>query len=129
MDDHISHLKKVHLSIRSISGSGQKVVELLPVSTELIVGLHPEGLTIFESKLMDKQAGEEFRLHFSRQNRHAMLGHITIPLPPGTNQDDDVEILVKIAKVSQPSNREVVKAMADLAGGGCGSDCDCGCGH
>lgn len=128
MDDHITHLDKVVLSIRSVSRSGQKVVELLPVSTELIVGLHPQGLAPLETMLMDRKVGDEIRLQFSRQNWRAMMGHVTIPLPPDTGKNDDAEIVVKIAKISQPSNREVVKAMAGLAGS-CGGDCDCGCGH
>jgi hypothetical protein len=128
MDDHINHLNKVSLSIRSINRSGQKVLELLPISTELIVGLNPEGLAPFECELMNKKTGDEIRLKCSRKNWRAMMGHISIPLPPETSQNDEAEIIVKIAKIDKPSNREVVKAMANLAGG-CGSDCDCGCGH
>ena len=128
MDNHISHLDKVSLSIRSTNTSGKKVVELLPISTEVIVGLHPEGLAPVETKLMDKKVGDEIRFKCSRKNWRTAMGHISIPLPPETDQNSEAEIVIKIAKIGKPSNREVVKAMAGLAGG-CGSDCDCGCGH
>lgn len=128
MEDQISHLDKVSLSIRSTNRSGHKILELFPISTELIVGLHPEGLAPFESELMDKKTGDEIRLKLSRKNWRAIMGHITIPLPPDAHNNDESEIIVKIAEISKPSNREVIKAMANLASG-CGSDCDCGCGH
>jgi hypothetical protein len=125
----VESLQKIALSIKA--GTSQYVMDLTPKypKIEFIFGLGPAGMTPFEYELADRAAGDSVSFHVNRKNFHSFFEHINpsvIDLFDGRN---DVYLQVCIDAVTPAENKEVVKAMAEMAAhGGVGCDCGCGCG-
>jgi hypothetical protein len=125
----VENLKKIALSIQA--GTSQDTTDLIPKHPqfEFIFGLGPEGMTPFEYELADRTEGESTLLHLQKKDFCGFFEHINPPLMDLFDGRDDVYLKVNIEAVRTAENREVVKAMADIATlGGAGCDCGCGCG-
>ena len=120
----IDNLKKITLSVEA--GTAPDSMDLTPQSSqfEFIYGLGISGLTPFEIHLADKTVGEEVRLHINREEiqqvfQHLILFPLNLPEHLG-----DFYLKLKIIKVSRAEQREVIKALAEIAN--CEDYC---CGH
>ena len=124
----VENLKKITLSIQA--GTSQGTMDLTPKYPEIefIFGLGPEGMTPFEYRLAHKAEGEAVLIHLKKKDFYSFFEHLSPPLMDLFGGRDDVYLKVNIDTVTPPENREIVKAMADMAArGGAGSDCGCGC--
>ena len=124
----IENLKKITLSIQA--GMSQNTMNLTPKypKVEFIFGLGPEGMTPFEYELADKTEGESILLHLKKEDFFSFFEHLNPPLTVLFDGRDDVYLKINIDAVTPAENREIVKALADLAAhGGAGCDCGCGC--
>ena len=125
----VEHLKKIILKIQA--GTSPDNMNLTPQSPQFnfIFGLAPEGMTPFEYKLVDKVENDEVQLHLKAASLGTFFEHLNPPIRDLMKDRDEIYLNVKIAGISKAENREVVKAMAEMAGhGGGGCDCGCGCG-
>ena len=128
--EKIESLKKVSLKIAAANTPEEMGLTTEPVPFEFIFGTGVNGITPFEYALVDKEPGEQFQFTVQGQDFHRFFEHLT----PSMHQivghcDSDVYVQGHVEKVSTPSNREIVKAMAGLSGCGdgcCGDEC---CGH
>lgn len=109
------HMKKVFVSAE-MDGTDQ------PFSFEFIYGVAPHGLTPLEMMLADKGEGDELKLELSQAQIQEVFGHIGFLIP--TIRQDPVIMHLKVERVEEPDQREVIKAMAEAA-----SSCDCCGGH
>ena len=124
----VENLKKIALSIQA--GMSQDTMDLTPKypGIEFIFGLGPEGMTPFEYELADKTEGESILLHLKKEDFFSFFEHLNPPLTVLFDGRDDVYLKINIDAVTPAENREIVKALADLAAhGGAGCDCGCGC--
>ena len=94
---------------------------------EFIFGLGTEGMTPFEYELADRTEGESAMFHLKKEYFNRFFEHLNPPLLDLFDGRDDVYLKVNIESVRPAENREVVKAMADMAAHG-GAGCGCGCG-
>jgi hypothetical protein len=95
-----------------------------PVSYNFIYGIGNKGLSPFEFALADKKAGDILNLHLRAEEMPSFFQHLVIPqlaLPDGTSA---FYLKVRVVEVSEPDQREIIKAMADAVE--CGDSC---CGH
>jgi hypothetical protein len=122
--EKIEVLKKITLSVEA--GTAPDATDLTPQSSqfEFIYGLGISGLTPFEIQLADKTVGEEIHLHISREEipqvfQHLLLFPLNLP-----EHLDAIYLKLKITKVIQADQREVIKALAEMAN--CEDHC---CGH
>jgi hypothetical protein len=124
----VENLKKIILSIQA--GTSQDTMDLSPKypKIEFIFGLGLEGMTPFEYELADKTEGESVLLHLRKEDFYSFFEHLNPPLTDLFDGKADVYLKVNINAVTTAENREIVKAMAAMAGhGGAGCDCGCGC--
>ena len=124
----IENLKKIALSIQA--GTSQYTMDLTPKYPEIefIFGLGLEGMTPFEYELAGRTEGESILLHLKKEDFYSFFEHLNPPITDLFDGRDDVYLKVNIDVVTLAENREIVKAMADLAAhGGAGCDCGCGC--
>ena len=124
----VEDLKKITLSI--MAGKLQDTINLTPGHPEIefIFGLGPEGMTPFEYELVGKAEGESVLLHLKKEDVFSFFEHLNPLFNDLFAGEDDVYLQVKILAVTPAENREIVKAMADMAAhGGAGCDCGCGC--
>jgi len=124
----VENLKKIILSIQA--GTSQYTMDLTPKypKVEFIFGLGLEGMMPFEYELADKTEGESVLLHLRKEDFYSFFEHLNPPLMDLFEGRDEVYLKVNINAVTTAENREIVKAMAAMAGhGGVGCDCGCGC--
>jgi hypothetical protein len=127
--DKVENLKKITVTIQA--GTEPDDMKLTPQTPQFsfIFGLGPEGMTPFEYELVDKTQNDEVQLHLQEASLTTFFEHLNPPIWDLMQDRDEIYLSVKIAGIENADNREVVKAMADMAGhGGGGCDCGCGCG-
>jgi hypothetical protein len=123
----VENLKKITLSIQA--GTSQDTMDFTQKYPEIefIFGLGQEGMTPFEYELADKAEGESVLLHLKKEDFSSFFEHLYLPLMDLVDVRNDVYLKVKIDAVTPAENKEIIKAMADMAAHG-GAACDCGCG-
>lgn len=124
----ISPLQKVTLAI----GAAPRQEEV-SLSAEggfsFIFGAAPRGLCQFENKLAEHHSGENVSFSLTQEQIHEFFGHLFLPLKTYLQMEIMAQLLffkVKIIRVEEPEQREIIAAMKDYLGGGCGG-CGCGC--
>ena len=122
----VENLKKITLSFQA--GNSPNSMDLSPKCPDFafIFGLGPEGMTPFEYELVDKTEGEEVMVNLSKKTFGKFFEHLNPPLMDLFEDRDNVNLKAKIVSVAAADNREVVKAIANVAAYG-ESGCDCGC--
>jgi hypothetical protein len=125
--NNVENLKQITLSIQA--GTSKDTMELTPMypKIEFIFGLGSQGMTPFEYELVGKAEGERVLLHLSNENYYRFFEHLNPFLMDLFKGRHDVYIEVTIDAVTPADNRNIVKAMADMAAHS-GIGCDCGCG-
>jgi hypothetical protein len=119
----VAPLKKLSLAL-SIGNSLASINITQPMS--FIFGIGVNGLTHFEYMLAGKQIGNEVIFQFNKNDAPHQFGHLHKFLPVTLPDDGPVDLKIVITDISEPAQREIIKAMAEVAA--CGSDCGCGCG-
>ena len=125
----IENLKKITLSVQA--GTSQDTMNLNPEypGLEFIFGLGSGGMIPFEYELVDKVEGESVLIQLKREDFHRFFEHLNPPLMDLFDIKNNIYLKVKIDAVTSAENKEIIKAMADMAAhGGAGCDCGCGCG-
>ncbi len=125
----VEPLKKITLTIQA--GTSPDNMDLTPQTPQFsfIFGLAPEGMTPFEYKLVDKIENDEVLLHLKEASVGTFFEHLNPPIWDLMKGRGEIYLNLKITGISDAGNREVIKAMAAMAGhGGGGCDCGCGCG-
>lgn len=123
----VTNLKKITLSLKA--GTSKDSMNLTPKYSglEFIFGLGSGGMTPFEYELVDKAEGESVLINLKKEVFCSFFEDLDPPLMDLFDVRDQVYLKVKIDAVAPAENREIVKAMADMAAHG-GAECDCGCG-
>ena len=125
----IENLKKITLSLQA--GTSQDIMNLTPrhPGFEFIFGLGSGGMTPFEYELVDKVEGQSVLIHLKKEGLHSFFEHLNPPLMDLFDVRNNLYLKVKIDAVTPADNREIIKAMAEMAAHGeAGCDCGCGCG-
>lgn len=120
-----SGLQKISLGIQA--GSDPENMNLIsnPIPLEIIFGIGQEGLTPLEYALSEKSKGETARVHLSREEIPGFFEH-NLPLElVNPKFPNSIDVRIRIEAISPAEAREVIQAMAALAGD---CQCDCGCG-
>jgi len=122
--EKIEVLKKIILSVEAGTAPDSMDLTPQPSQFEFIYGLGTSGLTPFEIQLADKTVGQEVQLHMSREDIPQVFQHLVffpLNLP---EHADSFYLKLKIKSVLQADQREVIKALAEIAN--CEDHC---CGH
>ena len=121
--EKIETLKKVTLSMEA--GTTPEAMDLTPQPSlfEFIYGLGAKGLTPIEFHLADKTVEDEVRLQINGEQVPQVFQHLILP-PIKIPEDADVLYLrCRVMEITPAEQREVIKALAEIAD--CGDDC-CG---
>lgn len=125
----IAPLTKVSLSIDKISKNMNPVTSSQSVHFEFVYGIATEGLTAFELTLSDKVPGDRVNIQIEPSQARPYFEHLLPPLLEAFNSELPSHLNIEVTSVSQVSDRELVRALAEKnEGGGCGGGCECGCG-
>jgi len=123
-DSKIDNLKKITLSLEA--GTTPDSKDLNPQSSEFefIFGLGTAGLTPFEFELADKTVGDEVHLHINQEEMPQVFQHLILPPINIPEHLDSFYLKFRVIKVIPADQREVIKALAEIAN--CDDHC---CGH
>jgi hypothetical protein len=123
-DEKVGHLKKI--SVRMEAGKHAETMDLTrePVPCDFIYGTGMQGLSPFEFELADKRAGDILTVHLRGEEIPRFFEHLCIPQLTILEGVSAFYLRVRIVEVSEPDQREIIKAMAEAAA--CGDSC---CGH
>ena len=122
--EKIEILKKITLSVEAGTAPDSMDLTLQSSQFEFIYGLGTSGLTPFEIQLADKTVGEEIQLHMSREEIPQVSQHLVFLSLNLPEHADSFYLKLKIKSVLQADQREVIKALAEIAN--CEDHC---CGH
>jgi hypothetical protein len=122
----VENLKKITLQLEAGTTPEEMCLPLPSAEFKFIFGLGPTGMSPFEYQLVDKAEGQTILIQLKREEIQRIFEHLHPPIMNLFEEYDALYLKVKIFKIEQPDNIEVVKAMAEMAGHHEG--CDCGCG-
>jgi hypothetical protein len=113
--EKIDHLKKVSLLLEAES-------QTTPL--EFIFGIGSEGLAPLEFELAGKKEGDTLALQLRGKDLTETFEHLMIPALDSLEGRESFVLKVRVERVSPADQKEVIKAMAEIAS--CGDHC---CGH
>ena len=122
----VENLKKVTLQLQAGTTAGH--MDLTPAASEFefIFGIGPSGMSPFEYQLVDKTAGEEIGIQVKKEELYSLFEHLHPPIMNLFEKQDALHLKIKILRIEQPENAEVIKALSETVSHH--HDCDCGCG-
>jgi hypothetical protein len=120
----VGPLKKISLLLEAGTGPDKLDLSLEPIPFEFILGVGSQGLSPFEFQLADKKEGDGLSMNIRVEELSDLFQHLLIPSLAIPESISEIYLNVKIVKVSQADPKEVIKAMAEVAG--CQDHC---CGH
>lgn len=128
----INNLSKVNLELRIISSTmGRSDNQIPPFHISCIVGVAPEGLSPFETIIMQQSPGDTVAASVPRAQSSEFFGHIYKQVCTQLKTSELPEIYdleINIITAGRCEERDVIKAMAQSLGHSCGGgSCDCGC--
>ena len=123
----VENLKKVTLHLEAVVNAGR--MDLTPAASqfEFIFGIGPVGMCPFEYQLVNKTAGEEIGIQIKKQELSSLFEHLHPPIMNLFEKQDALHLNIKILRIEQPENTEVIKALSESAAHHHGCDCGCGC--
>jgi hypothetical protein len=122
----IQNLSKVSLSIEAGSTADRFELTPQPVPHEIIFGIGAGGLSPFEFQIGGLSVGDELVMQVAGEGCRVFGPGQAPPVPLGAG-GGDVFLRVRVTAVTRAGDREIVKAMAEMAAcSDCGGDC---CGH
>lgn len=125
----VSPLKKVSLAVAA--ASQQDAVESAEEHLfSFIYGAASRGLCPFEIQLADRYPGETLDFKLNRDDVHDFFGHLFMSLKSSLALHilpQQLHFHVAINLIEKAEDFEIVTAMKEYLGSGCGGGCDCGC--
>lgn len=125
----ISPLKKVSLAVTA--AYQQDSAELAEERYfSFIYGAASGGLCPFEIQLADKRPGEALDLALNQNEIHDFFGHLLMSLKNSLALHilpQQLHLRVAINTVEKAEDFEIITAMKEYLGSGCGGGCACGC--
>jgi len=119
----VGSLKKISLSIQAGSGADKENILSAPLSLEIIFGIGQEGLTPLEYALSGKAKEDTVQVVLEREEIPQFFEH-NLPFELVNPKFPEIlHVIIRIDAIGPAEGREVVQAMAALAG-----DCACSCG-
>jgi len=118
-------LKKVTISFEAGTARDQMDLTPGPQSCELVTGVGSDGFSPFEYALLGKREGDVVDLKIDSERLGEMLGHIDLPLPPSARGLDALFLTMRVERIEDVNQAELVRALAGAIRD-CGGDC---CGH
>ena len=123
----VENLKKVTLRIEA--GKTAEHMDLTPkaMEFEFIFGIGPAGMCPLEYQLINKNEGDLVLLNLKTEEIHRFIGHLRLPVLGLLEENRSFYLKATVAKIEQPDNKEVIKALAELTSHSGDSGCGCGC--
>jgi hypothetical protein len=121
---NVGPLKKITLILEAGTQTESMDLTREPVSYNFIYGIGINGLSPFEFALADKKVGDILNLHLRGEEMPTFFQHLSIPQLAVLDGVSAFFLRVRVVEVSEPDQREIIKAMAEAAA--CGDSC---CGH
>ena len=115
----IENLNRITLQLKAGRTADTMDITDSEVGCEFIYGLGTGGLTEFEYALADMHLGESIQLHIQTQQIEKFFGHIHLPVFYNVGELSSFYLNVRIQDLRKAAPREVIKAMAAIAGCGC----------
>ena len=115
----VDNLSRITLQLKAGRTADTMDISDSEVGCEFIYGLGIGGLTEFECALADMQLGQSIQLHIQTQQIKKFFGHIHLPVLYNVGELSSFYLNVRIQALRKAAPREVVKAMAAMAGCGC----------
>ena len=123
----VNHMKKITLDIWQESPEGSGTTAFGPHRVTFIFGIGANGLSGVEKIIAEKQVGDDVAVSMDSTQFQDMFGHLSCMFDKVVERGaPECTLNMKVVDIEQPSDREIVKAMA--GGTTCGGGCDCGCG-
>jgi hypothetical protein len=122
--EKVGHLKKISLLLEA--GMHPETMDLTrkPVSYDFIYGTGIQGLSPFEFALADKGEDDILTIRLRGEEMPSFFQHLFIPQLTVLEGASTFYLKVHVVGISEPDQREIIKAMAEAAE--CGDSC---CGH
>jgi FKBP-type peptidyl-prolyl cis-trans isomerase (trigger factor) len=122
----VENLTKVTLQLEA--GTTTDHMDLTPTAEEFefIFGIGSGGMCPFEYQLVGRAAGEEIGIQVKKEEASPLFEHLHPPIMNLFENHDALHLKIKILKIEQPENTEVIRALSEMASHH--HDCDCGCG-
>jgi len=128
----IDNLSKVGLEIQFKSSAAPSTDSGAPIILDFIYGVASSGLSLLEQKLYQKEVGTSIQMSIPRASAAEAFGHAYTSFCKSLTKrvvPDMLELTITVISVSNAQEREVIQAIAQSVGHGCGGgSCDCGCG-
>lgn len=121
----IEGIKKVALSVQWGESPDELKNLSETLSMEFIYGIGLVGLSPFEASLSGKESGDELSLRIQNEALADYFVNLAPSLQGIPAELEDIYLHVKVINVSEAEEKEVIRAMAEMAS--CGDHC-CG-GH
>jgi hypothetical protein len=122
----VENLTKVTLQLEAVTTAGHMNFTPAASEFEFIFGIAPGGMCPFEYQLVNKAVGEEIGIQVDKETLYPLFEHLHPPIMDLFEKHDTLHLKVKILKIEQPENTEIIKALSEAASHH--HDCDCGCG-
>ena len=124
--NNVENLTKVTLRLEA--GTTADRMDLTPTALEFefIFGIGTGGMCPFEYQLVNKAAGEEVGIQVKKEELYPLFEHLRPPILKLFEKYNALHLKIKILRIENPENAEIIKALAEMASHQ--HDCDCGCG-
>jgi hypothetical protein len=122
--DRVDNLRMVTVSIEAGKTAGTMDLTPTPEKCEFVFGVGSQGLTPLEFELAGKNVGEEVLIQIEGDGLWDIFQHVPTPSFLLAQPPNGCWLKLRIVGVREADQREIIKALADLAA--CGSQC---CGH
>jgi hypothetical protein len=121
----VGNLTKVTLRLEAGTTADHMDLTAADLEYEFIFGIGSGGMCPFEYELVNKATGEDLAIQVKREASGTLFEHLHPPVMDLFEEHDTVHLKIKILKIEQPENVEIIKALSELASHHHG--CDCGC--
>ena len=122
----VENLKKVTLQLEAGTTADRMDLTVSTLEFDFIFGIGPGGMCPFEYQLVNKAAGEEIAIQVKKEELYPLFEHLHPPIMNLFEKQDALHLKIKILRIENPENAEIIKALAEAASHQ--HDCDCGCG-
>ena len=111
----VGPLKKITLILEA--GMEPETMDLTrePVSYDFIYGIGMQGLSPFEFALSDKRAGDILDFRLRGEEMLSFFQHLSIPQLTVLEGVSSFHLKVQVVGITEPDQREIIKAMAEAA--------------
>lgn len=124
---HVDYMCKVGVQLEACTQEKEVIPQAAPFSFEFIFGIGSQGISPFEKQIFGKRVGDELAILLAPQHGDHIFDHLTCNLKERPDLLGHPYLKISVQSIHKANSREVIKAMAEAAGG-CGEGCDCGCG-